>query len=42
MNAVQQLVEIVVPVHAAYLVAVPPVTAATFLANRTWTFADRN
>ena len=27
---------------AAYLVAVPPVTAATFLANRTWTFADRN
>jgi putative flippase GtrA len=27
---------------AAYLVAVPPVTAATFLANRTWTFAARN
>ena len=25
----------------AYLVAVPPVTVATFLANRYWTFADR-
>ena len=27
---------------AAYVVAVPPVTLATFLANRIWTFADRH
>jgi len=26
----------------AYLVAVPPVTVATFLANRIWTFSDRS
>jgi putative flippase GtrA len=26
----------------AYLVAVPPVTVATFLANRFWTFAERS
>lgn len=24
-----------------YLVAIPPVTLATFVANRLWTFADR-
>ena len=27
---------------AAYLAAVPPVTVCTFMANRWWTFADRN
>lgn len=26
----------------AYAVAIPPVTFSTFLANRVWTFADRN
>ena len=26
----------------AYLLAIPPVTLATFLANRAWTFAARN
>ena len=26
----------------AYLAAIPPVTACTFLASRRWTFADRN
>jgi len=27
---------------AAYVVAIPPVTVAMFLANRLWTFADRH
>ena len=27
---------------AAYLAAIPPITVCTFLANRLWTFADRN
>jgi putative flippase GtrA len=26
----------------AYLAAIPPVTVCTFMANRLWTFADRN
>ena len=26
----------------AYLAAIPPVTVSTFMANRLWTFADRN
>jgi len=28
-----------VPRLAAYLVAIPPITLATFVANRTWVFA---
>jgi putative flippase GtrA len=27
---------------AAYVVAIPPVTLSTFLANRLWTFAERD
>ncbi len=27
---------------AAYLAAIPPITVCTFIANRLWTFADRN
>ncbi len=27
---------------AAYALTIPPVTVAAFLANRTWTFADRD
>jgi putative flippase GtrA len=27
---------------AAYIAAIPPVTVSTFVANRWWTFADRN
>jgi len=26
----------------AYIAAIPPVTVSTFMANRLWTFADRN